>query len=93
MAMLSSGICYAIPSAETLRQRFDLIGSSIRRQILDENIKMLKSNGIVPSKLPCGYVPVDMDVSPFDNSKACKEGVSRTFKGTPTGRANSSTAS
>lgn len=75
------GICYAIPSAETLRQRFDLIGSSIRRQILDENIKMLKSNGVVPSKLPCGYVPVDMDVSPFDNSKTCKEGVSRTCKG------------
>ena len=57
------GICYAIPSAETLRQRFDLIGSSIRRQILDENIKMLRSNGTVPSKLPCGYVPVDMGVS------------------------------
>lgn len=75
------GICYAIPSAETLRQRFDLIGSSIRRQNLDENIKMLRFNGSVPSKLPCGYVPVDMDVSPFDNSKTCKEGVSRTYKG------------
>ncbi len=75
------GICYAIPSAETLRQRFDLIGSSIRRQILDENIHMLKSNGIVPSKLPCGYIPVDLDVSPFDNSKTSKEGVSRTYKG------------
>ena len=75
------GICYAIPSAETLRQRLDLIVGSIRRQILDENIHMLKSNGIVPSKLPCGYVPVDMDVSPFDNSKTCKEGVSRTYKG------------
>ena len=75
------GICYAIPSAETLRQRFDLIGSSIRRQILDENIKMLKSNGVVPSKLSCGYAPVDTDVSPFDNSKTCKEGVSRTYKG------------
>lgn len=75
------GICYAIPSAETLRQRFDLIGSSIRGQILEENIHMLKSNGIIPSKLPCGYVPVDMDVSPFDNSKTSKEGVSRTYKG------------
>ena len=77
----SLGICYAIPSAETLRQRLDLVGGSIRRQILDGNIHMLKSNGIVPSKLPCGYVPVDMDVSPFDNSKTCKEGVSRTYKG------------
>lgn len=42
---------------------------------------MLQSNGIVPLELPCGYVPVDMDVSPFDNSKTCKEGVSRTYKG------------
>lgn len=75
------GICYGIPSAETLRQRLDLIGSSIRGRILDENVRMLKSNGIVPSKLPCGYVPVDMDVSPFDNSKTSKEGVSRTYKG------------
>ncbi len=75
------GICYTIPSAKALRQRFDLIGSSIRRQILDENIKMLTSNGIVPSKLPCEYVPIDMDVLPFDNSKTCKEGVSRTYKG------------
>lgn len=75
------GICYAIPSAETLRQRLDLIGSSIRTQILDENINMLKSDGIAPSKLPCGYVPVDMDVSPFDNLETSKEGVSRTYKG------------
>lgn len=41
--------------------------------------RMLKSNGIVPSKLPCGYVPIDMDVSPFDNSKTSKEGVFRSF--------------
>jgi len=66
------GICYAIPSAETLRQRLDLIGGSIRKQIMDENIHMLKSNCIVPSKLPCGCVPVDMYVSPFDNSKTSK---------------------
>ena len=47
------GICYGIPSAETLRQRLDLIGSSIRGRILDENVRMLRSNGIVPSKLSC----------------------------------------
>lgn len=28
-----------------------------------------------------GYVPVDIDVTPFDNSKTKKEGVSRTYKG------------
>ena len=42
---------------------------------------MLTYTGVVPSKLPCGYVPVDMDVSPFNNSKTCKEGVSQTYKG------------
>lgn len=47
------GIAYAIPSAETLRQRFHMNG----------------------------YVPVDIDVTPFDNSKTKKEGVSRTYKG------------
>ena len=27
------------------------------------------------------FVPVDIDVTPFDNSKTRKEGVSRTYKG------------
>jgi len=27
------------------------------------------------------YIPFDMDVSPMDNSKTKKEGVSRTYKG------------
>jgi len=43
---------------ETLRQHLDLAGSSMRRQILDENFHMMKSNGIAPSKLPCGYAPM-----------------------------------
>ena len=75
------GITRDIPSEETLRQRMDDIGSSMRENILSENVEMLRSNGIVPSKLPSGYVPVDIDVTPFDNSKTKKEGVSRTYKG------------
>ena len=75
------GITREIPSEETLRQRMDDIGSSMREKILSENMEMLRSNGIVPSKLPSGYVPVDIDVTPFDNSKTKKEGVSRTYKG------------
>ena len=59
----------------------DDIGDSLRSRILAENVKMLHMNGIVPSKLPNGYVPVDIDVTPFDNSKTTKEGVSRTYKG------------
>ena len=75
------GISYAIPSAETLRQRFDMIGDSLRQDILKANISMLKEMRIEPSALENGYVPVDIDVTPFDNSKTKKEGVSRTYKG------------
>ncbi len=75
------GVSYKIPSEETLRQRMDDIGRTIRSQILSENVDMMRSNGIQPSKLNEGYVPVDADVSPFDNSKTHKQGVSRTYKG------------
>ena len=75
------GISYGIPSAETLRQRMDSIGSSRREDILASNVTMFKSIGEVPSSLKAGYIPVDLDVTPFDNSKTSKEGVSRTYKG------------
>lgn len=75
------GITRSIPSEETLRQRMDDIGGSLRSRILAENVEMLRMNGIVPSKLPNGFAPVDIDVTPFDNSKTKKEGVSRTYKG------------
>ncbi len=75
------GVSYAIPSAETLRQRFDMIGDSLRKDILQANVDMLREMKIEPSALDNGYVPVDIDVTPFDNSKTHKEGVSRTYKG------------
>ena len=36
------GISYAIPSSETLRQRMDMIGSSLRKDILQANVTMFK---------------------------------------------------
>ena len=75
------GIAYAIPSAETLRQRFDMIGDSLRGNIQQANIAMLREMHREPSALDNGYVPVDIDVTPFNNSKTNKEGVSRTYKG------------
>lgn len=36
------GISYAIPSAETLRQRFDMIGDSLRGDILQANVDLLR---------------------------------------------------
>ena len=78
---MALGIKRDIPSAETLRQRMDEIGSSLRGEILQANIGMFTNYGIKPSPLQNGYVPVDIDVTPFDNSKTAKEGVSRTYKG------------
>jgi hypothetical protein len=78
---IALGITRSIPSAETLRQRMDEIGSSLRNQILQANVDMFSHYGVMPSPLPNGYIPVDIDVTPFDNSKTKKEGVSRTYKG------------
>ena len=75
------GIAYAIPSAETLRQRFDMIGDSLRKDIQQANVALLREIHREPSALDNGYVPVDIDVTPFNNSKTSKEGVSRTYKG------------
>lgn len=75
------GIVREFPSPETLRQRMDDIGDSARNDLLKANIEMFTANEIKPSALPGGLVPVDMDVTPFDNSKTMKEGVSRTYKG------------
>ncbi len=77
----SLGITRAIPSEETLRQRIDDIGDSLRQTILEQNVEMLLANKIQPTALPNGLVPVDIDVTPMDNSKSNKEGVSQTYKG------------
>ena len=75
------GIAREIPSAETIRQRMDDIGDSLRSNLLDANVDMFMTHSVFPGTLPGGEVPVDMDVTPFDNSKTMKEGVSRTYKG------------
>lgn len=75
------GITRSIPSEETLRQRMDDIGDSLRRTILEQNVEMLLADKIQPTALANGLVPVDIDVTPMDNSKSKKEGVSRTYKG------------
>lgn len=49
-----------------------MIGSSLRGDILQANIDMLREMKIEPIALENGYVPVDIDVTPFDNSKTKK---------------------
>ena len=52
----------------------------MNQQILDGNVDMFLSCGYAPSPLANGCVPVDIDVSTFDNSGSRKAGVSSTYK-------------
>ena len=72
------------PSSPTIRQRIDLIGQQADIIIKEGSAALVKSKApaISPIETSAGpYIPLDIDVSPFDNSKTHKEGVSRTYKG------------
>ncbi len=76
-----------VPSSPTLRQRLEQAASDPKGQwsaALRNSAEHLLLQHARCKPLRVGekeYVPVDMDVSPFDNSKTKKEGVSRTYKG------------
>ena len=74
------GIVYDIPSESTLRMRMDTIGQTINNEILSGNISLFKACKVRPTPLSNGLVPLDIDVTPFDNSQSHKQGVSRTYK-------------
>ena len=74
-----------VPAAETLRLYLEIVAerkNNALAKISECNINLLKSALLTPVRI-CGreYIPVDVDVSPLDNSKSQKEGVSRTYKG------------
>ena len=74
------GIC-RVPSSSRLRQRLDEQADNYR-EVIDTAMMnfMIKAN-VPVTCLPSGYVVLDLDVFPMDNSKTKKEGVSRTYKG------------
>lgn len=72
------------PSSPALRQRIDVIGNAFDCIIKEESADLIRriAPQVSPVQTSCGsFVPLDVDVSPFDNSKTRKEGVSRTYKG------------
>jgi hypothetical protein len=75
----------ACPSSPTLRQRMDLMAVEQTNGLLKQESASLvwrKAPAISALETSVGqFVPLDIDVSPFDNSKTNKEGVSRTYKG------------
>lgn len=70
-----------IPSSSRMRQRMNQIGRKFGKIIFEENVNLLKNTDTHISPCYKNYVPLDVDVSPFDNSNTKKEGVSYTYKG------------
>jgi len=67
------------PSSSILRQRLDTASEKWDAAACRASVKLLKNYAV---QTPCykDYIPVDIDVSPMDNSGSSKEGVSFTYK-------------
>ena len=78
---LNLGLTKGVPSEGTLRQRMDQMGDKLRSVVLRSNTEMFRKNKVEPRANDSGYVPVDIDATPMDNSETKKEGVSRTYAG------------
>lgn len=64
----------------TYRQNLDKIGKNYENIILEENVNILKNNSAKLTSCYKDYCPLDLDVTPMDNSGSQKEGVSWTYK-------------
>jgi len=69
-----------LPSEETLRQRMDELGTMPITALHEESARLIAQHA--PTVTPCHgeWIPLDVDVSPFDNSGTKKEGVAWTYK-------------
>ena len=70
-----------VPSASRLRQRFDEDASELLPWMYEAVIEFLAKAEVPVTPLANGYVALDIDVFPMNNSGTSKEGVSRTYKG------------
>ncbi len=75
-----------VPSSSTLRQRLNQLGGMeqstlLLTEIKEESANMLAHRQVHLTPTLEERIPLDLDVSPFDNSKTKKEGVERTYKG------------
>lgn len=69
-----------VPSSPTLRQRIEMAEGRFDRIILEESARLLKKMEVKLTPCRGEHLPLDIDVSPFDNSGTKKEGVSYTYK-------------
>ncbi len=71
----------AVPSSPTLRQRIDALAEAFLPFVDDSLLQLVKRSRVPITPLPCGWVPLDMDVFPLDNSDTRKEGIGWTYAG------------
>ena len=69
-----------VPSVERLRQRMDESAEAYLPIVMKASMDFLKNVGATITPLAMGHVALDADVTPFDNSRTKKEGVSMTYK-------------
>lgn len=69
-----------LPSKETLRQRLEKISEKLNDGLKIFTALFIKKYGELHLIDGTDYVPIDFDVTPFDNSNSSKEGVSWTYK-------------
>ena len=70
----------SVPSSPTLRQRLDSTKGIFNGTILEESARIVGQLALAITPCHSNLVAVDIDVSPFDNSKTKKEGISWTYK-------------
>ena len=82
-AFLGAGPKCSLPSEASVRLRLGKLGDEMAKAefspLQSGNIRMLKRFGVIPQRLFTGQVPVDIDVTTFDNSDTKREGVSHTY--------------
>jgi hypothetical protein len=71
-----------VPSEGILRQRMDAHAAGYQAVVEAAALEFLRRSQARLTPLDNGLMPLDCDVTPFDNSRTKKEGVSRTYKGT-----------
>lgn len=69
-----------MPSSSRLRQRFNEDAREIIDVVDEANIEFLQNINAPITANEYGYVVIDADLFPMDNSRTKKEGVSRTYK-------------
>jgi len=75
------GLQQGIPTEASIRTRFEKEADSLTPLINQTNIDFLINRKVPITPLSTGHIPLDIDVTPHDNSRTHKEQVSRTYKG------------